>query len=99
MKLVAESRPEREIVRYDREGYEVLRAYVIKYEPECRKRKIKRQEHAQEYNLHYITVPTKRPYFIHLKQYCHHHRTNSDGNHSKLYLEIVGRSDYPTNTK
>ena len=84
---------------YDKETYEELRENVIQYEQKCLQRKMERQEQAQEYNLQYVSLSTKRPCFAHLKRYSHRHRKRSHGNHSKLYFDIVGRPRYPANTK
>jgi hypothetical protein len=84
---------------YDQEAYEELRENVIKYEQKCLERKMERQEQAQEYNLQYVSLSTKRPCFAQLKRYNHHHRKRVYGNYPKLYFDIVGRPTYPANTK
>ena len=84
---------------YDQETYEELRENVIKYEQKCLQRKMERQEQAHEYNLQYVSLSTKRPCFAPLKQYSRRHRKRAYGNHPKLYFDIVGRPNYPTNTK
>ena len=84
---------------YDQETYAEIRENVIKYEQKCLQRKMERQEQAHEYNLQYVSLSTKRSCFTHLKRYSHRHRSHPHGNHSKLYFEIVGRPNYPMNTK
>ncbi len=84
---------------YDQETYEQLRENVIKYEQKCIQRKMKRHERAHEYNLQYISLSKKRPYFKDLKQYSQRHRKRSYANHSKFYFELVGRPKYPANTR
>jgi len=84
---------------YDQETYEQLRENVIKYEQKCIQRKMKRHEQAHEYNLQYISLSKKRPYFKDLKQYSQRHRKRSYANHSKFYFELVGRPKYPANTR
>jgi hypothetical protein len=72
---------------------------VIKYEQKCTQRKIDRHEQAHEYNLQYISLSTKRPYFEHFKEYSQRHRKRSYGNHSQFHIELVGRPNYPANTR
>jgi hypothetical protein len=84
---------------YDQHTYQQLRDNVIKYEQTCIERKMKQHEQAHKYNLQYISLSTKRSYFKHLKQYSQRHRKRSHGNHSKFYFNLVGRPNYPANTK
>ncbi|CAF2131128.1 unnamed protein product [Rotaria magnacalcarata] len=84
---------------YDQKTYEELRENVIQYDQKCIQKRMERQQQAHDYNLQYVSLSTKTKFFRYLKQYSQRHRKRSYGNHSKLYVDIVGRPKYPSNTK
>ncbi|CAF1316526.1 unnamed protein product [Adineta steineri] len=85
---------------YNEETYQELRKNVLEYDQKCIQNKLKQQQQAQNYNLQYVSLSTKKKLFRHLKQYSQRQRTRShDSSHSKFYMDVAGRPKYPSNTK
>jgi hypothetical protein len=88
-----------DLLMYDQETYNELRQNVILYDEKCIQDKLKRHQQAQNYNLQYISVSTKNPYFRFLKQFGQRQRCVASANPVKFHLEFVGRPRYPSQTE